>query len=165
MADNYIVPLRLNIAEFVTYLNNVLKYYYGDTYKVFLNPDYEYDETDRKDIDINYTKIWDVITKIYEWFGVRWAWDTQSDNGEYYSIKIGYPSIDVSHIFEYGFDGGLLKFERQVQNAEIANVVFGRGSADNIPYRYFKNKSEDNPTFPADPDWIPEFAKLLNGFG
>ena len=160
MADNYIVPLRLNIAEFVTYLNNVLKYYYGETYKVFLNPDYEYDETDRKDIDINYTKIWDVITKIYEWFGVRWAWDTQSDNGEYYSIKIGYPSNEVSHIFEYGFEGGLLKFERQVQNAEIANVIFGRGSSENIPYRYFKNKSEDNPTFPADPDWIPELENV-----
>lgn len=160
MADNYIVPLRLNIAEFVDYLNNVLSYYYGSTYKVFLNPDYEYDETDRKDIDINFTKIWDVITKIHEWFGVRWAWDTHSDNGEYYSIKIDPPSVDVSHIFEYGFEGGLLKFERQVQNAEIANVVFGRGSSENIPYRYFKNKSEDNPTFPADPDWIPELENI-----
>ena len=160
MADNYIVPLRLNIAEFVDYLNKVLSYYYGSTYKVFLNSDYEYDETDRKDIGINYTKIWDVVTKIYEWFGVRWAWDTQSDNGEYYSIKIGYPSNEVSHIFEYGFEGGLLKFERQVQNAEIANVIFGRGSSENIPYRYFKNKSEDNPTFPADPDWIPELENI-----
>lgn len=160
MADNYIVPLRLNIGEFVAYLNNVLKYYYGDTYKVFLNPDYEYDETDRKDININYTKIWDVITKIYEWFGVRWSWDTQSEDVEYYSIKIGYPSIEVSHVFEYGFKGGLLKFERQVQDAEIANVVFGRGSSENIPFRYFKNKSEDNPTFTADPDWIPELENI-----
>lgn len=160
MADNYIVPLRLNIAEFVDYLNKVLSYYYGSTYKVYLNPDYEYDETDRKDIDINYTKIWDVISKTYEWFGVRWSWETQQDNVEYYSIKIGYPSTEISHIFEYGFEGGLLKFERQVQNAEIANVVFGRGSTENIPYRYFKNKSEDNPTFPADPDWIPELENV-----
>lgn len=160
MADNYVVPLRLNIAEFVTYLNNVLKYYYGDTYKVFLNPDYKYEETDRKDIDINYTKIWDVVTKMYEWFGVRWSWETQQDDIEYYSIKIGYPSTEVSHTFEYGFEGGILKFERQVQNAEIANVVFGRGSSENIPYRYFKNKSEDNPTFPADPDWIPELENI-----
>lgn len=156
MADNYIVHLRLNIAEFVDYLNNVLKYYYGYTYKVFLNPDYEYDETDIKDIEFNYTKIWDVITHIYEWFGVRWTWATQQEDEEYYSIYVGYPSTDVSHTFEYGFEGGLLKFERQVQNAEIANVVFGRGSSSNIPLRYFKNKSESNPTFPADPDWIPE---------
>ena len=160
MADNYVVPLRLNIAEFVVYLNNVLKYYYGDTYKVFLNPDYEYDETDRRDIDINYTKIWDVLIKIHEWFGVRWSWDTQQDDVAYYFIKIGYPSIEVSHVFEYGFEGGLLKFERQVQDAEIANVVFGRGSSENIPFRYFKNKSEDNPTFHADPDWIPELENI-----
>lgn len=162
MADNYIVPLRLNIAEFVTYLNNVLKYYYGDTYKVFLNPNYKYDETDRKDIDINYTKIWDVISKIYEWFGVRWTWEFAdlNENEQYYSIRVGYDAPEVSHIFEYGFEGGLLKFERQVQDAEIANVVFGRGSSENIPFRYFKNKSEDNPTFPADPDWIPELENV-----
>lgn len=160
MADNYVVSLRLNIAEFVAYLNNVLKYYYGNAYKVSLNPDYKYDETDRKDIGINYTKIWDVFTKFYEWFGVRWSWETQADNEEYYSIKIDPPSVDVSHTFEYGFEGGLLKFERQVQSPEIANVVFGRGSSDNIPYRYFKNKSEDNPTFPADPDWIPELENI-----
>lgn len=160
MADNYIVPLRLNIAEFVTYLNNVLKYYYGYTYKVFLNPDYEYDETDIKDIEFNYTKIWDVITHIYEWFGVRWTWATQQEDEEYYSIYVGYPSTDVSHTFEYGFEGGLLKFERQVQNAEIANVVFGRGSSSNIPLRYFKNKSESNQSFPADPDWIPELEDI-----
>lgn len=160
MADNYIVPLRLNIAEFVDYLNKVLSYYYGSTYKVYLNPDYKYDETDRKDIDINYTKIWDVISKIYEWFNVRWSWETQQDNVEYYYIKIGYPSTEISHTFEYGFEGGLLKFERQVQDVEIANVVFGRGSSENIPYRYFKNKSEDNPTFPADPDWIPELENV-----
>lgn len=162
MADNYIVPLRLNIAEFVTYLNNVLKYYYGDTYKVFLNPNYEYDETDRKDIDINYTKIWDVISKIYEWFNVRWTWEFAdlNENEQYYSIRVGYDAPEVSHIFEYGFEGGLLKCERQVQNSEIANVVFGRGSSENIPFRYFKNKSEDNPTFPADPDWIPELENV-----
>lgn len=160
MADNYIVPLRLNIAEFVDYLNEVLSYYYGSTYKVYLNPDYKYDETDRKDIDINYTKIWDVISKTYEWFGVRWSWETQQDNVEYYYIKVGYPSTEISHTFEYGFEGGLLKFERQVQDPEIANMVFGRGSSENIPFRYFKNKSEDNPTFPADPDWIPELENI-----
>lgn len=160
MADNYIVPLRLNIAEFVDYLNKVLSYYYDSTYKVYLNPDYKYDETDRKDIDINYTKIWDVLVKIYEWFGARWSWETQSGDVESYSIKIGYPSVEVSHIFEYGFEGGLLKFERQVQSPEIANIIFGRGSSENIPYRYFKNKSEDNPTFPADPDWIPELENI-----
>ena len=165
MADDYIVPLQLNLKEFVVYLNKVFEVYqsqYKGAYKVFLNPDIKVEDTDKKTIDINYTKIWDVITKIYEWFDVRWYVE-ESDQGNdirSYAIKIGYPSTEVSHVFEYGFNGGLLKFERQVQDQEIANMVFGRGSSDNIPYRYFKNKSEDNPTFPADPDWIPELENV-----
>lgn len=163
MADNYIVPLKLNIGEFVDYLNKVLSYYYGSTYTIQLNPDYPFDETDKKNIDINNTKIWDVVTQIYKWFGVRWSWEThqKEETREYtYCIKVGYDPVETSHIFEYGFKGGLLKFEHQVQNAEIANVVFGRGSSENIPYRYFKNADPNNDTFPADPDWIPELANV-----
>lgn len=165
MADDYIVPLQLNLKEFVVYLNKVFEVYqsqYKGAYRAFLNPDIKVEDTDKKTIDINYTKIWDVITKIYEWFDVRWYIE-ESDQGNdirSYAIKIGSPSTEVSHIFEYGFEGGLLKFERQVRDSEIANVVLGRGSSENIPFRYFKNKSEDNPTFPADPDWIPELENV-----
>lgn len=165
MADDYIVPLQLNLKEFVVYLNKVFEVYgqqYRGVYKAFLNPDIEIEDTDKKSIDINYTKIWDVITSIYERFGVRWHIEEsdQGNNLRTYDIRIGYPANEVTHTFEYGFEGGLLKFERQVQSPEIANMVFGRGSSENIPYRYFKNKSEDNPTFPADPDWIPELENV-----
>lgn len=165
MADDYIVPLQLNLKEFVEYLNKVFDVYqdkYQGAYYVYLNPEIEVEDTDKKTIDINYTKIWDVINKIYEWFGVRWRIEEHDQGGgvRTYRIHIGYTSVEVSHTFEYGFEGGLLKFERQVQASEIANVVFGRGSSENIPFRYFKNKSEDNPTFPADPDWIPELENV-----
>lgn len=162
MADKYIVPLSLNLKEFIDYLSNVLKLYYGNTYSIDFNPEYVYDETDRKYIGINYTKIWDVFTQIYEWFGVRWTLETHDagDGVFYYTFKVGYPSQEVSHIFQYGFEGGLLKFEQQVQNAEIANKIFGRGSTENLPYRYFKDVDPNNPTFPADPDWIPELANV-----
>lgn len=162
MADKYIVPLSLNLKEFIDYLSKVLKLYYGNTYSVDFNPKYVCDETDRKYIDINYTKIWDVFTQIYEWFGVRWTLETHDagDGVFYYTLKVGYPSREVSHIFQYGFEGGLLKFEQQVQNAEIANKIFGRGSTENLPYRYFKDVDPNNPTFPADPDWIPELANV-----
>lgn len=162
MADKYIVPLAMNIGKFVEYLNKVLKLYYGQTYHVDLNPEYEYDETDIKYIDINYTKIWDIFTHFYEWFGVRWIWATSDldDNTQYYTIKVGYPSQEVSHIFQYGFEGGLLKFERQVQDAEIRNQMFGRGGSQNLPYRYFKNVDPNNPDWEADPDWIPELASI-----
>lgn len=162
MADKYIVPLTMNIGKFVEYLNKVLKLYYGQAYHVDLNPEYEYDETDIKYIDINYTKIWDIFTHFYEWFGVRWVWATSDldDNTQYYTIKVGYPSQEVSHIFQYGFEGGLLKFERQVQDGEIRNQMFGRGGSQNLPYRYFKNVDPNNPDWKADPDWIPELASI-----
>lgn len=165
MADDYIVPLQLNLKEFVEYLNKVFDVYqdkYQGAYRVYLNPEIEVEDTDKKTIDINYTKIWDVINKIYEWFGVRWYIEESDQGGGFrsYYIRIGYPSVEVSHTFEYGFEGGLLKFERQVQSSEIANVVFGRGSSDNIPYRYFKSKDDSNPSFPADPDWIPELENV-----
>lgn len=163
MVDNYIVPLAMNIGKFVETLNKVLKLYYGQTYLVDLNPEYEYDETDIKNIDINYTKIWDIFTKFYEWFGVRWTLETHDagDDFFYYTFKVGYPSREVSHIFQYGFEGGLLKFERQVQDAEIRNQMFGRGGSQNLPYRYFKNVDPYNTPWKADPDWIPELA-LIN---
>lgn len=162
MADNYIVPLAMNIGKFVEALNKVLKLYYGNTYLVDLNPEYEYDETDIKYIDINYTKIWDIFTHFYEWFGVRWTLGTHDagDDFIYYTFKVGYPAQEVSHIFQYGFEGGLLKFERQVQDAEIRNQMFGRGGSQNLPYRYFKNVDPNNPDWKADPDWIPELASI-----
>ena len=158
LADNYIVPMRLNLGEFVDALKGVLAYYYGNKYQVHFDAQYEYDPTDRKDIDINYTKIWDLLLQVYELYGVRWT-ISQEDEDAYY-IDIAYPSTEVTHVFEYGFEGGLLKFERQVQNAEIANKIFGRGSSENIPYRYFKNVDPNNTAFPADPDWIPELANV-----
>ena len=165
MADDYVVPLQLNLKEFVVYLNKVFDVYsqqYKGAYKAYLHSGINVEETDKKTIDINYTKIWDVITQIYKKFGVSWdiVENAQGDDLRTYDIRIGYPSVEISHVFEYGFEGGLLKFERQVQNAEIANVVFGRGSSDNMPYRYFKDKDPNNPSFPADPDWIPELANV-----
>lgn len=163
MVDNYIVPLAMNIGKFVETLNKVLKLYYGQTYLVDLNPEYEYDETDIKYIDINYTKIWDIFTQFYEWFGVRWTLETHDagDDFFYYTFKVGYPSREVSHVFQYGFEGGLLKFERQVQDAEIRNQIFGRGGSQNLPHRYFKKVDPYNTSWKADPDWIPELG-LIN---
>ena len=159
MADNYIVPLALNIGSFVDYLNKVLEYYYGNTYKVHLNPEWEYDETDVKYIDINYTKIWDVLTQVHDTFGARWF--ITKDGDDTFAIKIGYPSDEVTHVFEYGFEGGLLKFERQVQDVNIRNQMFGRGGSQNLPYRYFKKVDPNNTAWKADPDWIPEL-ELIN---
>lgn len=163
--DKYIVPLRLNLGDFCTYLSWVCKYWFDDKITVDFN-DYKthpadgwfYDDAP-VGVDISYSKIWDVLIKIYDLYGVRWQIVPNGDI-DHYTIKIGYPATEVSHIFEYGFEGGLLKTERQVQSDKIANMLMGRGGEKNLPYRYFKNKDQDNDSFPADPDWVPELKDI-----
>lgn len=77
-----------------------------------------------------------------------------------YVIKVGYPTTEVDHIFEYGFEGGLLKVERQVQSEDIRNMLKGRGGETNIPFRYFKNTDPNNKDFRPDPDWVKELATI-----
>jgi hypothetical protein len=151
IADKYIASLDVNIESFCVALQNVLNYYYNGKIDVELNSD-TYDQT-TKYIEINYTHIWDVLQKVYEVFGVRW-----NINGT--TIEFGFATEQVEHLFEYGFEGGLLKVERQVQNADIRNSLLGRGGERNLPYRYFKDSNPKNPSFKADPDWIPELANI-----
>jgi hypothetical protein len=161
IANNYVVSMNLNIGEFVDYLNEILKFYYGNNYAVRLYEDFQFDATDKKQVELNYTKIWDLVTQINEIFDVRWRWDTQVfGEEEKYTILIGFPPIEISHVFQYGFDGGLLKIERQVQNQDICNQMFGRGGSRNLPYRYFKKQDPNNVAWQSDPDWIPELENI-----
>lgn len=159
MVDKYIAPLSLNFGEFVTLLTNILQYYFGQTYYVTLNPNFQYDVDDKKLIDINYTHIWDVVLRMYELYGVRW--DISEEDEDAYYFNIGWEQQTINdHTFEYGYNGGLLKFERQVQSSDIHNQMFGRGGSQNLPYRYFKKQDPNNQSFSADPDWIPELENI-----
>lgn len=158
IADKWVVPLRLNLGDFCRYLAKVLEYWYGDKITVNLNDKWEYDP-EPKGVDINYSFVWDVLLKIHELYGVRWTIEPNGD-AEHYVIRVGYGGEEMNHIFEYGFEGGLLKVERQVQSDEIRNMLFGRGGEKNVPFRYFKDTDPGNPSFPADPDWIPELRNI-----
>ena len=158
--DKYNAPVTLTLANFGTYLNMVLEYYFHGkiTADVYIDPNDP--NTEAASWDINYTKIWDVIQKIYELYGVRWRIE-YVENTESYVIKINHPAPEIDdHEFQYGFQGGLLRFERQVQNGEITNILLGRGGTQNVPYRYFKQTDPQNPEWAADPDAIPELANL-----
>ena len=157
--DKYIADLNLNLEDFCDALQQVLDYYLEIGY---FNERITIDLKDKgtgiyakeaQYVQIQYSYIWDVVQKIYEIFGVRWSIEGRT-------LRIGYPTEEVSHIFEYGFEGGLLKVERQVQDADIRNSLLGRGSSENIPHRYFKEADPQNPSFPADPDAIPELANI-----
>lgn len=155
IVDKYIASLSLNLKDFRIAFQKVLNHYFNGAITIELNPNWEYDE-EPSFVDISYSHIWDVLLKVYEVYGVRW--DIQGS-----TIRLGYDTEEVSHLFEYGFEGGLLKVERQVQSDELANSLLGRGGDKNLPYRYFKDVDKENPSFKADPDWIPELAKISFG--
>ena len=163
-ADKYVVPLSVNLGEFVVAFSNVLSYYFpdGDIY-IDLNPEWAYN-LERQYVDINNSYLWDILQKTYELFGVRWNIERDGDNK--YAIRMGYPAGELTHIFEYGFEGGLLNIERQVQDANIRNKILGRGGSKNIPYLYFKDfdkypqGGDGNQGMIPDPDAIPELANI-----
>lgn len=155
VADQYIAPLTLNLKNFCISFNEVLDYYFHGSIKIDLNPDWVYD-SEPKTINISYSYLWDVLIQLYDLYGVRWRIVTV---GNKYVIKVGYGADEIDHVFRYGFEGGLLKIERQVQDDNIRNIILGRGGEKNLPQYYFK-KAPDDSTFPSDPDWIPELANI-----
>ena len=157
VADKYIASLGLNLGDFVVAFNLVLNHYFGDRIAIRLNPNWQYDR-EAKFVSISYSYIWDVLQQIHEIYGVRWTLKTNAEG--VCEILMGYPAEEVSHIFEYGFEGGLLSVQRQVQSTDIRNRILGRGGEKNLPLRYFKDKDPNNPLFEADPDWIPELANI-----
>lgn len=157
IADKYIASLGLNLGDFVTAFNLVLNHYFGGKIVMKLNPDWQYG-TEASFMAISYSYIWDVLQQMHEIYGVRWTIKTNAEG--VCEILMGYPAEEVSHIFEYGFEGGLLSIQRQVQSTNIRNRLLGRGGEKNLPYRYFKDADPKNPLFKADPDWVPELANI-----
>lgn len=159
IADKYIASLGLNLEDFIVAFNLVLNHYFGGRIIINLNPNpLQPYSKEAKFVSISYSYIWDVLQQMHEIYGVRWTLKTNADG--VCEILMGYPADEVSHIFEYGFEGGLLSVQRQVQSTEIRNRLLGRGGSKNLPYRYFKDKDPNNPLFEADPDWIPELANI-----
>lgn len=165
--DKYVASLRLNLTNFVAAFNKVLAYYFPNG-EFVMDLETGVDDGEIKDFPIDYMYIWDVLNKFYEIYNVSWRFVRV---GSVTHIKVGYApdAIDESeHIFQYGFNGGLLRFERHVEDTDIYNVLLGRGSEKNLPYRYFKQTDQYNPIWAADPDAIPElrnvyFSRLLDG--
>lgn len=166
--DKYVATLRLSLTNFVAAFNKVLQYYFPDGgFVMNLNPNYQ-DSGEVKEFEIDYMYIWDVLLKINEVYGVTWK--AVRNNQGVTVIRVGYDSgsiPDTDHVFQYGFEGGLLRFERHVEDTDIFNVLLGRGGEQNIPYRYFKYTDQFNPIWNADPDAIHElrtvyFSRLLD---
>lgn len=158
--DKYIASVNLNLGDLCELFKQVLKYYFGDNITLDLNPAWSY-KSEPAVVSIEHSYIWDVLIKLYELFAVRWVIERVPALTDKYVIKVGYDAPEVGHIFEHGFNGGLLSIERQVQDTEIRNMLLGRGGTKNIPYRYFKDVDPENPSFLPDPDWIPELKDIV----
>lgn len=157
--DQYNASVALPVQSFVALFNKVLHYYFGAKIRMDL---YEYGvySANAVAVQIEYSYIWDVLLKFHELYGLRWTIEHEPVT-DTYVIKVGYPADTIDdHDFEYGYQGGLLKFERQVQDDNIYNIILGRGGEKNLPYRYFKKTDAGNPEWAADPDAIPELANI-----
>lgn len=151
IADQYIASLNLNLSGFCVAFQEVLDHYFDGQINIDLNPNLN-DTKGVQFMSISYSHIWDVLQKVYEVYGVRWTIEGNT-------IKVGYPTTVLSHTFQYGYEGGLLQVERQVQDANIRNSLLGRGGEQNLPVYYFKEAPEGS-LFASDPDAIPELANI-----
>lgn len=161
IADKYKTAFSLPIRGFVDLFNSVLDYYFNG--KVIMDlyqyATYNYNN-DPVSIEIDNSTLWDVLTKEFDLYKYRWK-VTYNQEADIYIITVNYPSSTIDdHDFEYGYNGGLLKFERQVQDVDIRNILLGRGGEKNLPYRYFKREDPNNPEWAADPDAIPELQNI-----
>ena len=166
MPNKYEAPLGLSLPDFVNAFNKVLDYYFNGDIRIVLNPAWVA-STERSFVEINYSHLWDVLQKVYEIYGVRWTLEPVTDESRKYLIKFGYDAPEASHTFEYGYQGGLLKVERQVQSTDIKNIILGRGGEKNLPNLYFKDYAKygssansNNGNFSPDPDAIPELKDI-----
>lgn len=160
VADKYEASLRLSISDFVAAFNKVLDYYFEGQIVMDLYDGGEDYPDDVVDVEISHNKIWEVLTQsMYDKYGYRWTIEYDETDSKYH-IRVNYPSEEVDHIFQYGYDGGLIRFERQIPDDEIKNIILGRGGEKNLPYRYFKRQDEHNPEWTADPDAIPELENI-----
>lgn len=155
--NRFVCPLRLKAEDFIVAFNGVLRYYFGDTFTIVVDPTAEMPQ-EVMDVDINYTYLWEALANLYNVY--KLVWRIEAVNGGYRIIVGDAVSSINDHTFQYGYSGGLQSIERQIEDAEIYNRLFGRGGEKNLPYRYFKKADPNNEYFAGDPDACAELANV-----
>ena len=140
VVDAYTYQIGLPLQDFVTLFNQVLSYYYGSDIVMDASAIDMSEHPDAVYVEIDYTTVWDVLLQIYEKYGVRWKIVYANS---VYTITLNNTATTLSHVFSYGYDGGLTSIERQV-NDEIHNKIFGRGVDTNVPPYYFHRIPTDD---------------------
>lgn len=137
-----------NLSQFQQLLQNNLTYYFGDEWTVNLSAT----STDSVRIDVSNTTLFELLSKTYEYFGLRWKVEGKT-------ITIGYEPEQIDHVFDYGKDGGLVKITRTGQDASIVNRLTGGGGTRNLPQNYFTDRYSD---FAPDPNVVSDTVNIKN---
>lgn len=168
IANKYSFVFDADINAFADRFNANLAYNFGSRWKMVLADGLK---TDRTTIScVNGVKLWDLLQKLYELYGVRWRIahkEKTPTTDEQMVIHVGDDPIEINHVFEYdpdkddnGVTGGLCSIERVNPLDPIYTRMRGIGGEKNLPYRYFKDKSkvEAESKYPADPDYNPALS-------
>ena len=137
-----------DINQFKQLIENNLKHYFGDKWTI----NQLSLSGDSVRIDVNNVTLWDLLSKTYEYFGVRF-------NIRGNTINIGYEPEEIHHVFYYGNDGGLVKITKTMPDASIVNRLSGMGGSRNVPMNYFTNRYSN---FPPDPNPIDSTVNIRN---
>lgn len=82
-----------------------------------------------KEITFNQAFFFDVLNTMYETYGIPYTIQAKT-------IFIGNPTYVIPYEFEYGSHKGLYSIQRTNKNNDIITRITGRGSNENIPFRY-----------------------------
>ena len=155
--DKYSFSFQGDITQFVDRFNANLQYNFGARWEMRLAEGVTSDSVVVSCQDG--VKLWDLLTQVYDLYGIRWYIASEDDT---MVIFVGYTPTEIAHIFEYDPDkpendttGGLYSIERVNPLNDIYTRMRGTGGTKNLPYRYFKAKSqvESEQQYPADPDY------------
>ena len=148
ISQGTIFSIYADINQFKQLLDNNLKYYFGSKWTINLAPV----ESERVFVDVNNIYVWDLLLKIYEYYGLRWFIRNKT-------IYIGHEPDVIQHVFDYGGDSGLVKITRTAPDTELINRLTGVGGSRNIPVNYFTNRYAG---FPVDPNPINTVVDIKN---
>jgi len=141
---SYDFSLPLTAAEFIERFNLNLAYNFGDSWIMVAGD--EFVDTDRETIEFSRASLWDVLTGVYDNFGMRW---TITSIDGVMTITLAPAVTTIDHVFKYGYDNGLVDIERINPLDDIYTRLSGSGSSRNLPYRYFDTATGD---YIGDPD-------------
>lgn len=139
MSRSYDFSFQGNLTEFIDRYQLNLDYYFRGTWRI-INRSTIPTDMERVLVTVKNTNMWDLLTNLYDLYGVRWR---VADESGVMTIIIGELPVEIEHIFEYGADKGLTSIERANPTENIYTRLRGKGGNTNLPRSYFKTGDPD----------------------